>query len=492
MHPFRQAKTLLAVALLTLAWGTTQISAQSAAANNDATRKSAFPESATLPRAEKIDSLPGRWMYTSDRIQTLPSDDRWWNALGDPMLDSLINVGVSRNYNLAAAMHRIAAARQNINQAKASYYPSIALDAGWTKSRSAGAISSPKTPSADVSYFSAGASMNWEIDVFGKITARVRQQKAAYQATRAEYTAAMVSLCGDIARYYGQLRTLQEELLVARRHILSQDSVLRIANARHEAGLASKLDVCQAGTIYYSTLATIPQLEASEEATINSIALLLGETPERIATSLRAPRKFPEYIQIVKAGLPAELLRRRPDVLEAEAALAESAAALGIAKKEFLPSLSLQGSIGTASHKLDGLFGDGSLQYSIAPTLSWTLFDGMSRRAGVIVAREQMEASIDTYNTTVLTAYQETLTAMSAYTAAVRHVQLLDEVVSQAEESLTLALDLYRGGLSSFTNVADAQISYLQYADMQVTARGEAMSALVNLYEALGGGWNVE
>lgn len=440
----------------------------------------------------RLDTLPERWIYHSDKIQTLPCDDSWWRQLGDPMLDSLIDAGVNNNFNLAAAMHRIAAARQNINQARSSYYPSIALNAGWTGTRQAGAISSPVRPSDNISYFSAGASMNWEIDVFGKIRSRVRESKAALQATRADYSAAMVSLCGDIARYYAQLRTLQDELEVARRHIASQDSVLKIAEARHEAGLASKLDVAQAATICYSTQATVPGLESSIDAAINSIALLLGETPERLYPMLAAPAPFPEYIRIVSAGVPAELLRRRPDIVEAEAALAQAAAALGVAKKDFLPTLSLQGSVATAAHKPGDLFGDNSLEYSIAPTLSWTLFDGMGRRAGVIAAREQMNAAIDNYNMTVLTAYQEVSTAMSAYTSALRQVEILGKVVGEARESLKLALDLYRGGLSSFTNVADAQISYLQYADMIVTARGDAMAALINLYTALGGGWSAD
>lgn len=450
-----------------------------------------FSISARASAADLCDSVPERWQYTGEYVQPLPCDDEWWHSFNDPVLDSLVVLAVDNNYNIIAAMHRMEAARQSIRQVQSAYYPNIGVQGGWTKARTSGAVQGSNVPGNTNSYFNLGASVSWEIDVFGRVRSKVKQSKSAYQATRAEYAATMVSLCSEVARYYVQLRTLQEELMVAKIHIASQDSVLTIVNARHEAGLNSKLDVAQARTIYYSTLASVPGLKAQIECTANAIALLIGKDSSMVRRLLSEPQPLSDYHQIVSVGIPAELLRRRPDVIEAECAVAQSASALGIAKKDFLPTLVLNGSVGTSAHRAGDMFKSNSYTYTIAPTLSWTVFDGFARRSGVAQARELMEANIANYNNVVLTAVEEVNNAMINYTYALQNIDYLTQVVKEAEESLRLSVELYRGGLSSFTNVADAQISYLQYADNLVTARGSALTALVSLYNALGGGWTV-
>ncbi len=437
---------------------------------------------------DMADSVPDRWQYISENMQTLPVDDRWWQSLGDPTLDSLIALGVERNFNVLAAIHRIEASRQAIRQARAGYYPTIGVSGGWIKSRTSGDLTGTGYPST-VDYWSAGASVSWEIDVFGRVKAKAAKAKAEYRASRAEYAATMVTLCSEIARNYAALRTSQMQLAVAQAHIESQDSVLHIAEARFEAELASKLDVEQASTIYYSTIATIPSIEASINSSINAIATLIGEYPERVAARLLVPAPLPDYRQIVAVGMPLELIRRRPDVIEAEANMAVAAQNIGVAKKDFLPTLTLDGSVGTSAHAAKDLFSNRSFTYSIAPTLSWTVFDGFARKAALASAREEMKASVDAYNLAVLTAVQEADNAMSSYTSAVREAELLEDVLIHAQRSFELSLELYRSGLSSFTNLADAQISFLQYADNLAAARGNALTALVALYEALGGGW---
>lgn len=440
------------------------------------------------PAAELAAPVPDRWQYISENMQTLPVDDRWWQTLGDPTLDSLIALGVERNFNVLAAVHRIEASRQAVRQARAGYYPSVGISAGWTKNRTSGDMADVGRPTT-MNYWSAGATMSWEIDIFGKVKAKAQQAKAQYSASRAEYAATMVSLCGEIARNYAALRTAQAQLAVARAHIESQDSVLHIAQARYEAQLASKLDIEQASTIYYSTIASVPSLEASVATAINAIAVLIGDYPERVAARLSIKGRLPDFDRIVSVGMPMELIRRRPDIIEAECRLAIAAQGVGMAKKEFLPTLSLQGNIGTAAHSAKDLFSNRSLTYSIAPTISWTVFDGFARKAALASAREEMKAAVDAYNLAVLTAVQETDNAMAAYNSAVKEAELLEEVLKHAQKAFELSFELYRSGLSSFTNVADAQISFLQYADNLASARGNALTALVNLYEALGGGW---
>lgn len=440
----------------------------------------AVPQMFSSDRSREVlrDSIPGHWTYDSHFDQTLPTDDNWWHRLGDPVLDSLINIGEKNNYDVLEASHRIVMAKEAIKSVQAGYYPTLSLQGGWNKERY----------TTDI--FSLGINMNWQIDVFGKVRAKASQQKALYSATRAEYAATMVTLCANIAKAYINLRTWQAQWQVANEHIESQQKIVKITEARHEAGLASMLDVTQARIVYYSTKASMPQLEASITTTINSIAVLLGVYPREIASMLSQPRPLPDYRQIVPVGVPAELLRRRPDIVEAEYQLASYAAAAGVAKRDFLPTLSLNGSIGASSHRLGNMFDNSSLTYSISPTLSWTIFDGLARKSALASARQQMQIGVENYNNTVLTAVNEVDNAIINYMATLRNLDVLDEVTAQSSKALELSLDLYKRGLSPFNNVVSAQLNLLEYQNSEVSSRGKALTALVTLYEALGGGWN--
>lgn len=423
--------------------------------------------------------MPERWTFTQEVTQTLPSDDPWWKTFGDPTLDSLISMGIDNNYNVSQALHRREIARQAIRQAQSGYYPTVGVSAGYTRSHTGRSI--------DTDAFSAGANFNWEVDVFGRITSQVKSKRAAYDASRAEYVATMVSITADIATYYVNYLVLQNEIAVAHEHIDYQKRVVEIAEARHEAGLVSKLDVAQAKTVLYSTQATLPALQAKSAQTLNALATLLGVYASDLAPAIKPDAKLPSYQQIIPAGVPANLLRRRPDIAQAEAQLAQDAAAIGIAKKDFLPTLTLQGTLGWGSDKIGGMFDSNHFTYSIAPTLSWTLFDGFSRKAAVAQAKEQMMAGIDAYNLTVMTAYTEVENAMTSYNAAVESLELDRAVFQQSHEAFSLAMDQYKEGLSAFTNVVNAQIDWLNCANSLVSAHGDALIALIDLYKALGG-----
>ncbi|MCM1076452.1 MAG: efflux transporter outer membrane subunit [Bacteroides sp.] len=432
-------------------------------------------------------SLPDRWMYATEMVQTLPSDDEWWKKFNDPLLDSLINVGIENNFNVLTAIHRMDMAKAQVKSAQSGYYPSIDLSAGYTKSRSAGAIAGSNVPSTNSSYFNLGASMSWQIDVFGKISASVKNKKALYNASRTEYLATMVSLTADIATYYFNLRIFQRQLMVTREHLASQKRVVDIVKARFDAGLVSKLDVAQSLTVYYSTEASVPQLETSVRQAENALAILLGVYPDVLHAQLNAEWTRPEIRHLVPAGIPADLLRRRPDIVAAEYEVSAYASALGVAKKDFLPTLTLNGTIGVSAHDAGDLFKDNSLQYSIAPTLSWTLFDGFGRKYAVAEAREQMKIGIENYNQTVLTAVQEVDNAMVAYTSSLKIIDSYTKVLEQSEEAFKLSVDLYKEGLTAFTNVVDAQINSLTYANTLISERGNAFISLIDLYKALGG-----
>lgn len=435
------------------------------------------------------DSVPSRWTYSSDYVQPLPVDDAWWRTFDDPVLDSLISLAIDNNFDVAMAFHRMEVARQAIRSAKSGYYPQLSVSAGYTASRTSGNMSSVSTPAMRSNYFSAGVSMAWEADVFGRVTSRVKESKARYEASRADYGAAMVSLCAEVASQYIQLRTWQVELQVARDHLESQGKVLKIAEARHEAGLNSSLDVAQASTIYYSTESSIPALETQITQGINAIALMCGVYPDAVDPLLGSASVVPDYRRIVAVGVPAELLRRRPDIRQAEYNMAAAAAAIGVARKDFLPVISVQGRIGYDSHNIGHLFDSRSLSYSVAPTISWTIFDGMARNAALASAREDMQVSVEQYNQTMMTAYEEVSNAMAAYTGQLHTIEYLTTVVERAQQQMDLSLDLYKQGLEGFLSVANAQVTLLEYTDQLTVARGNAAADLVNLYRALGGGW---
>lgn len=427
-------------------------------------------------------AMPGRWVYTGVE-QPLPSDDRWWKGFGDAVLDSLIGMGEAANYDVAMALRRMEAAQTQIAAARAAYFPTVGVDAGYRRSRQSG---------ADMNVYSLGATANWQIDLFGKITAAVRQKRESYRASRADYAGTMVSMAASIASTYIQLRVLEAELEVAEAHISRQDTVAGIARTRFECGLAPKTDVDQAEMILYSTRASVPGLRVSIRAAVNSLAVLTARTASDIEAMLGSSTGLPDYRRIIAAGVPAELLRRRPDIVAAEHNLAAAAAAAGIAKKEFLPTLSIEGSIGVESDGHGKFFSGNNLTYSVGPTLSWTVFDGLARRANAAAARLDEEALVEQYRLTVANAVSEVDNALCSYTEALRTIDDYDRADRAADEFLRLALDLYTQGLSTFTDVANAQMSYLQYNNSLIAAKGRALGALVDLYKALGGGYTEE
>lgn len=433
--------------------------------------------------------LPERWIYQPEHAQTVPSADGWWRQYADPTLDSLIVRAEANNSNVAHALKRIKIAQRQITAARASLYPTLDLAAGWSRSESAGAISRPATASHSESYFNLGANVNWEIDIFGRVASKVKSAKAGVAVSSAEYDAVMVALCADVASAYFQLRTYQQQYQVALDHIASQEKVVNMTKVRYEAGLANALEVSQAKTVLYSTQASLPSLESAIASTVNSLAVLIGEYPSENLSRMLAESTLPPAPPLLTpADAPSELLRRRPDVVEAEKELAQYAAQVGVSKKDFLPVLALSGSVGTASHALQGLFGKNSLDYSVGATLSWTVFDGFARSNNLAEARLNLEAAIDDYNLTMQTAVEEVNSAISTYNASLTHVLRLKDVVEESQRSYELSVEQYKEGLSDFINVVNSQLTFLENQSALAEANGNVYAAQVALYKAFGGG----
>lgn len=431
--------------------------------------------------------LPEAWAVPDSTAGPTVTSSQWWAGFGDELLDSLIAIGREANYDLATAVTRMDIARAQLGQARAAYFPNISLGVAYNRTRISGHTSAHAIPASTESYFSGQMSMSWEIDVFGKITAQVRAGKAQVRVSAAEYAATVNAIEAQIADTYIGLLAYRMQLEVAQRHAHAQSNILHAAEERFEAGLNSKLDVAQARTLYFSTIAQVPLLEASIEASINALAVLLGTTAEGLPLGVYQRRNLPDYHMYVDLGVPSELLKRRPDIIQAQAAVDAAAATLGVARREYLPSLSVQASAGAAAHRLGDLFSKPSFTYTIAPTLSWTVFDGLGRRYRNAEASGQLHAAVDAYNLTVLNAVEEVRDAATHYAASLRYIATVRKVVENAAESATLSFDLYRQGLTSFTTVDDAESSFLAYENTEVTAHSQALQALIALFKALGG-----
>lgn len=437
------------------------------------------------------DSMPVVWTYVPENLQHIPGGptDRWWRAFSDPTLDTLIVMGVRNNYDLKMAARRREMARAAMHQAKAAWYPTVEVHTGWVKNRPSGATEGSRPMAAPgVSYFQAGLTASWEIDIFGKIASQVSAERNSYRASRADFAAAMVSTSAQIASTYFTLREQQRLLQVAKAHSDSQMEIVKKAQARFDAMIASKLDVAQAWQTFYSTTAQIPVLEASIRQSMTALGILTGMWPREAEALLGQPAPLPNWTPLLPAGIPADLLRRRPDVVASEMQLAAAAARVGVAKKDFLPTLTLEGSAGTEAHRAGDLFGRHSFYWQVTPTLSWTMFSGFARKYNLVSAREAMQEAIDSYNLTVMNAVGEADNAFNSYAAALRHIDVVQKLCVQNQEALTLAVDRYKNSLSPMTDVVDAQINALSGESELVQSQASALLALVQIYEALGGG----
>lgn len=432
-------------------------------------------------------AIPGGDNLFIGQIQ--PVDDKWWKAFGDSMLDSLIAAASTRNYSVLSAIDRVDMAKANLRIERGNFFPSISLNGGWSRQQSSGNVT--ELPQSITGAYSATLNASWEVDVFGSIRQRVKAQRETFAASKEEYTSVMISLCAQVASAYIGLRELQQELGVVMHNCNTQEVVLNITEVRYKTGLVSKLDVAQAKSVYFSTKASIPQLEAGINQYITTLAILLGTYPQNIRPILEKTGKLPDYMEPVGIGIPADLLLRRPDVRQAERQVSAQAALLGASKSDWLPQVFLKGSIGYESHDLKDLTRRNSMTFEIAPSLSWTLFSGTKLMNATRLARAQLDESIHQFNQTVLTAVQETDNAMNSYRNSIRQIVALREVCNQGEETLKLSLDLYKQGLSPFQNVLDALRSLLTYQNQLTQAQGSSLQNLISLYKALGGGYGM-
>ena len=435
--------------------------------------------------------IPERWQIDTIYLTNNITHYDWWKKFEDPTLDSLITVALSNNYNLQSIESTLEKSRLLYLQSKSAFYPSLSFDAQYNLSESS--LNYYEETSSDQhrtnGYLNASLNATWEIDVFGKNRDNVKANKKSYLATEASYQDAIMNLCEQVATVYFNLRSYQQQLIVANQNITSEKNILDITIARYEAGLGTQLDVSQAKSVYYNTLASIPRLDAYIAQCINNLAILLGTYPSTLTNAFDDVSELPSIRHLVNVGIPADVIRNRPDIRQAELNIEAQAAMIGAAKADFYPKFKITGSFGYLSHDLDEFFNNESMMFQVTPSISWNLFSGMEVRKSVQMSEIALEECIDNYNNTVLNAIQEVETEMSNYANALKTIEMGQQVVEQGNKTLELSIDLYKRGLGTFTNVLDAQRTVLSDQNYLVNAWNSALLALVRLYTALGGSW---
>ena len=436
-------------------------------------------------------SIPEKWQIDTIYLNNDITDYDWWTRFEDSTLDSLIAVALSNNYNLQSIEATLEKSRLSYQQSKSAFYPSLSLDAQYDLSETS--LNYYEETSSDQyrtnGYLNAGLNATWEIDVFGKNRDNVKANKKSYLATEASYQNAIMNLCAQVATVYFNLRSYQQQLIVANQNIASEKNILDITIARYESGLGTQLDVSQAKSVYYNTLATLPRLDAYITQCINNLAILLGTYPSTLAYTFNNVNELPSIRHIVNVGIPADVIRNRPDVRQAELNIEAQAASIGATKADFYPKFKITGSFGYLSHDLDEFFNNESMMFQVTPSISWNLFSGMEIRKAVQMSEIALEECIDNYNNVILNAIQEVETEMSNYANALKTIEMGQQVVEQGNKTLELSIDLYKRGLGTFTNVLDAQRTVLSDQNYLVSAWNSALLALVRLYTALGGTW---
>ena len=439
-------------------------------------------------------SIPEKWQIDTIYLTNNLTHYDWWKRFEDQTLDSLIEVALSNNYNLQSIESTLEKSRFQYQQSKSAFYPSLSLDAQYDLSETS--LNYYEETSSDQyrtnGYLNAGLNATWEIDVFGKNRNTVRSNKKSYLATEASYQDAILNLCAQVATVYFNLRSYQQQLIVANQNITSEKNILDITIARYESGLGSQLDVSQAKSVYYNTLATIPRLNAYITQCINNLAVLLGTYPSDLTNAFNNVSELPSIRHLVNVGIPADVIRNRPDVRQAELNIEAQAASIGATKADFYPKFKITGSFGYLSHDLEKFFNNESMMFQLTPSISWNLFSGMEVRKSVQMAEISLDESIDNYNNVILNAIQEVETEMSNYANALKTIEMGQLVVEQGNKTLELSIDLYKRGLGTFTNVLDAQRTVLSDQNYLVNAWNSALLALVRLYTALGGVGKIE
>jgi NodT family efflux transporter outer membrane factor (OMF) lipoprotein len=426
----------------------------------------------------------------------IAADSLWWKSFRDPALDRLIELAYRQNLPLEIAALRIVEARAQLGIATGKQYPQVqelfasAAVVGVTQQQA-----NFLQLGRDYLGYAVGFDAAWELDFWGKYRRGVQSETAGLLASVADYQASLVSLAAEVARTYAVIRTFEVLIEQARQNVTVQEQGQQIAQSRFRNGATSELDVTQATTLLESTRASIPQLQIGLQQARNALCTLLAQPTGTVEALLAGPKEVPTAPATVAVGVPAEMLRRRPDVRSAELNAAAQCARIGVAKADLYPAFSLVGTVGlqafSSSSTPRNLFNGDSFYYSVGPQVTWPFFNYGRIENNVRVQDARFQQLLVNYRNTVLKAAQEVEDALSGFLNSEEATGSEQAAVKAAQRSVELAVLEYQEGVVDYQRVLDAQRSLLREEQSLTQTRSAVATNLIALYKALGGGWEL-
>jgi len=423
----------------------------------------------------------------------------WWTVFHDPVLNRLIEIAYNQNLTLVDAGTRVLEARAQLGVAIGEFYPQLQQGNGsvtYIRPSHADTTQFPVNVTHNFWRDSLGLTVNWELDFWGKFRRAIESADASYLASIASYDYVLATLLGDVATTYIGIRTLQTQIDIARENIVKQKKALAIATAKYQGGTATKLDVYQAENVLGQTESTIPQLTIQLNQGFNALAVLLGMPPQPMDPLLRGSSGIPVPPKTVAVGIPADLVRRRPDIRAAELAAMAQSAQIGITEANLYPAFSLTGVLGTSAStvgrsKLKRVFEGRGIGFAFGPSFQWNILNYGQITNQVRVEDAALQTLLVDYQNTVLKAQQEVENGLTSFLQGRDQVDYLRQSVAAANAALGIALLQYNLGTRDFTTVLTAEQNLYTAQNNLAMAEGGVSTGLASVYRALGGGWQI-
>jgi outer membrane protein, multidrug efflux system len=443
-------------------------------------------------------ALPDAWSQQlklnleSGPVSNLES---WWLVFNDTVLNDIISEAKNNNANLQIAFSRVLEARADYSGVKGDKLPYSDVHVGISESKMSDngtfAQIAPSGGFNPQSLFSTGVNATWEIDVFGRVRRSIEAAGYKYQQTIDDYYDVMVILLADVAMNYLEVRANQQMILNALQNAEDQTKSLELTKVRYSSGLCSYLDVAQAQYNLAETKSSLPEFEIQEYMALGRIAVLLGKFRDSLNPELLNNHPMPVPDTMVTLGIPADLLRQRPDIRAKERAIAQANAEIGVATADLYPTFSLSGFLGFGSKSVTSLFTIPGLQWGISLPVQWEIFNRKRIRANIAIREYQAEQLLISYENTVLKAYTEVDNSIFSYNKQTSKHEFLKEAVEANTEAVSLVNTQYENGLTDFQNVLDTERSLYRAQNKLVESQSKKLIDLVSIYQSLGGGWPV-
>ncbi|WP_050976765.1 efflux transporter outer membrane subunit [Hyphomicrobium sp. MC1] len=433
--------------------------------------------------------LPTQWGSAKQAQRNAPRLNNWWYGLHDATLNDLMEQAVAGNLDVATAKANIREARATLHQARGTLFPVIdgVSSSTWNEASSDGSTSGVSTFSRQ---FEKGFDSSWEIDVFGANRRGLEAAVYGSEAADEQLRATLLTLVGDVASYYVDVRGYQERIALAKRTAASQRSTAGLTRAKFQAGTSSAVDLANAEGLAAGTEANIPELQISLAESIHRLSVLTGQPPSALSAGLNKAAPVPSARLNVPAGIPADVLLNRPDVRLAERQLAQYTAKIGQAEAARYPSVSLTGDISTSATHFGDLFKGSTISWAFGPSVTVPIFHGGQLKAAVELAEAERDTYFIAYRSSVLTALEDVENSLVGLSQERVRNRKLSESAKAYRQATTLSRALYQSGSTSFLDVLDAERSLYSAEDTLIESNVSIVKDYISLNKALGGGWN--